>query len=133
MDTITFLGPRIPLEVKKLFSVLPKCKQEQVIKLLYFVLEYIKIRGSDNTPDISTDQTPAEFDDATFSHFCEQIGLGGAVEKQVAVAVFIGLHVILKAAIRSRLKFDLLQKDLVQELRVPDFLSNEIIKILKAR
>eukprot|EP01114_Cavostelium_apophysatum_P010805 TRINITY_DN2492_c0_g1_i1.p1 TRINITY_DN2492_c0_g1~~TRINITY_DN2492_c0_g1_i1.p1 ORF type:complete len:206 (-),score=36.64 TRINITY_DN2492_c0_g1_i1:80-697(-) len=113
MDTITFLGPRVPQEIKKFFPFLSKLKQENVLTILRLVSEYLLNR--------------VELTDEVFPSFAEKIG----VDLQTLSVVFTGLLTLLRAAIKSRVKTDLIQKDLVQELRFPEYLANDILKLLK--
>jgi len=111
MDTVTFLGPRIPEEVKKLFIQLGKLKQEVVQRVLALVVEYIK----DDITDELFDSTAKELQ----------------LDKITLSVVFAGLFVLVKSAIRSRVKLDQIQKDL-QELRaMPQFLTQDLVSLLK--
>mmetsp|Transcript_28316 Transcript_28316/g.39988 ORF Transcript_28316/g.39988 Transcript_28316/m.39988 type:complete len:217 (-) Transcript_28316:93-743(-) len=113
----TFLGPRVPLEVKKLLPLLQKIKQE-VIEQLYAKLVIPFVKG------LNADTIEEEFES-----YVDESGLKS--ERENLAIVFTGLFYLLKAAVRSRPKPDVLQKDLQQELRLPPFLSNLILVTVK--
>ena len=113
MDVVTFLGPRIPDEVKKLFTLLQKLKQEVVEGILDLVVQFLK-------EDITEEQ---------FDSTAQELKL----DKQTLSIVFGGLLILVRGAVRSRVKLDQLQKDL-QELRsIPQYLAQDVIKILKEK
>lgn len=113
MDTITFLGPRIPLEVRKLFPLFQTLQESVMKKILIFVVEYVK--GSD-------------ISDETFEQFAKTL----QVDAENLSTAFTGLFYILRAAVRSRVKSDVLDKDL-QELKIPPYLITDFTKLLKQK
>jgi len=108
---VTFLGPRIPEEVKRLFVLLQKLKQEVVEGILELVVQFLK----DDITEEQFDTTAQEL----------------KVDKQTLSIAFGGLLVLVRGAVRSRVKLEQIQKDL-QELRsIPQYLAQDVIRVLK--
>ncbi len=111
MDGFTFLGAKIPLEIKKFFSLLPKLKQEDLRAVLLLVVSYIK----------GTEITESDFD---------AISGKSKVDKATLSTTFTGLLLLFRAAIRTRAKSEAIEKDL-NDLRLPEYLVKDIAKILR--
>jgi hypothetical protein len=113
MDVVTFLGPRIPLEVKKLFPLFQKLQQPTLLGILKIVVQYLK--GKD-------------FTEEEFTTISEQL----KIDKPTLSIAFTGLFILLRGVLRSKIKVDALQKDL-QELKIPDYIQQPIINLVKTR
>ncbi|PRP86434.1 hypothetical protein PROFUN_05353 [Planoprotostelium fungivorum] len=118
MDGIlyTFLGPRVPLEVRKLIALYPNWKEEHIDAVLTLVLKYL--HGGPNQPGFTQDD---------FEIFASTLGL----DEDSVAAVFTGLYYILRSAVRSKLKEELIEKDLSQELKLTPFLVGRILTVLR--
>jgi hypothetical protein len=112
MDATTFLGARIPAEIPKLFGALQKLKPTLLSPLMILVSSYIK---------------GTEITDSDFEKIAAQLG----VDKNTLSLVFAGLLQIIRAAVKSRIKPEDLEKDL-QELKAPTAFSQEFVKLMKA-
>ncbi len=77
MDTVTFLGPRVPIEVKKVYPLLGKLTNVIVPKILALVVEYIK---------------GAEITDDQFEKFATSVQL----DKQALSITFTAFYCILR-------------------------------------
>jgi hypothetical protein len=115
MESPSFLGSKVPLEVKKLLPILPKLKQQVVSDILKLVLEYMQ---NENDPKFTQDNL-------------EQIATKLALDVQTLSTSFTGFFVILRAAIKSKVKPDQLQKELENELQFPEHLSKALMILLK--
>lgn len=120
MDGIlyTFLGPRVPLEVRKLIALYPNWKEEHIDAVLTLVLKYL--HGGPNQPGFTQDD---------FEIFASTLGL----DEDSVAAVFTGLYYILRSAVRSKLKEEMIEKDLSQELKLSPFLVGRILTVLRKR
>jgi hypothetical protein len=76
MDIVTFLGPRVPLEVKKVFPLLAKIPNNNAIKIIALTVEYLK---------------GAEITEQHFETFANSVQL----DKQTLSTAFIGFYCIL--------------------------------------
>ena len=113
MEAITFLGIKVPSEVKKLFPLFNKLQQTTIQKILHLTVQVLK--GN-------------ELSENQFEVFAQELQL----DKQVLSITITAFFIILRSAIRANLKPEVLEKDL-QELKFPPFFIVEIVKVLKSR
>jgi len=113
MDTVTFLGPRIPAEVKKFFPLLQKLKPEVILQILKLVVEYLL-----NDRDLAQEDLDS---------FCRET----KVDPTSLSVAFTGLYYLTRGLVKSKQKIEVLDKELQQELRLPEFLVTELIKVTR--
>jgi len=129
MDIVTFLGPRIPLEIKKLFPLLPKISEAHIKQVLGFVIEYLTLQLNETQRTENLDLIEKE--DGLFKKY-ETLRMDVGLDRITMSTLFTGSLYLLKASIRTQpfTKLESLQKDM-QELKLPPFIINEIIKTTK--
>ena len=113
MDTATFLGAKVPVEIKKLFPIFGKIPQPTAQQILVFTIQILK---------------GEEVDEEKFDKFAIKLQL----DKQVLSIALTAFFILLKSAIRSRVKLDVVEKDLT-ELKFPSYIIGDIVKVLKTR
>lgn len=138
-SSVTFLGPRIHPEIRKLLPLFQKIEQKKVEQILIFVLEYIK--GSEVVFSLEREESNREkITEEAFESFAKQLEL----DVGILSTIFTGLFYLLRIAIRSRTKIEILQKghslllifwgflDLA-DLKFPEYLIVAIIKLFKQK
>jgi len=111
MEVITFLGPKIPLEVRKLIQVSPSLSDQVAAGFVKLVVNYL---------------CGVEIEEQDFG----KIAQVSKLDHQTAAVCFSGIQIILKSALRSKSKPDLLAKDML-ELKLAQALITALVAVLK--
>jgi len=130
MDVVTFLGPRVPLEVKKVMPLFQKLSEEIMLKVYTFVVEYF-MNDLNSDPKVES-SSQNEKEELLLTRY-ENLRVETALDRQTLSVLFTGLYYLVKSAIRTQpfTKLDALQKDM-QELKLPAWLSQQLLKTIKS-
>eukprot|EP01117_Protostelium_nocturnum_P001017 TRINITY_DN1133_c0_g1_i1.p1 TRINITY_DN1133_c0_g1~~TRINITY_DN1133_c0_g1_i1.p1 ORF type:complete len:209 (-),score=79.23 TRINITY_DN1133_c0_g1_i1:243-869(-) len=113
MDSVTFLGPRVPQEIRKVYPLLSVWKEKELDGVLSRVVATLKGDEEMNQDD--------------FEIFAGELG----VSIEQLATVFTGLFYLVRSAVRSKVKDEIIQKDLSEDLKFPPFIVGRILTIVR--
>jgi len=111
MDDYSFFGPSLPHEVRAMIPLLTKIEQPQFRKAIQIAVEHLK---------------GVPISDQQFHQISKVVNLS----KQTFALVFTGVYYILRAAVRSKAKTEVVQS-LLTELRIPEPFIADLVKVVQ--